>query len=96
MNKRFLLISGITAALSLALIALPAHSAKPQNFNDSKIARLQQEIEKLQAQLQEELENRPDQIVEPIEIGPEIESAATLVQESPDFQGGKHSRRRHG
>jgi serine protease Do len=86
MNKRFLLISGITAALSLALIALPAHSAKPQNFNDSKIARLQQEIEKLQAQLQEELENRPDQIVEPIEIGPEIESAATLVQESPDFQ----------
>jgi serine protease Do len=86
MNKRILFIAVSAAALSLALIALPAHSAKPQNPNDCNIACLQQKIEKLQAQLQEELENRSNQLVKPIEIGPEIESAMTLVQESPDFQ----------
>ncbi|HEX4545414.1 MAG TPA: PDZ domain-containing protein [Candidatus Acidoferrum sp.] len=86
MNKRILFVAVSAAALSLALIALPAHSAKPQDRNDSNIAGLQQKIEKLQAQLQEELENRPHQLVESIEIGPEIESAMTQVQESPDFQ----------
>lgn len=86
MSKRILLIVGSAAGLSLALIALPAHSSRPQNSDDSKIARLQQKIEKLQEQLQEELENRGDQFVEPIEIGPQVEPEGAFVQESPDIR----------
>lgn len=84
MNKRILFVAVSAAALSLALIALPAHSARPQNPNDSNIARLQQKIEKLQAQLQAEIENREDPSQEVIEIGPQIDSE--LVQESPGVQ----------
>jgi len=58
MNKRNLLIAGSTVALSLGLIALPAPSANSQKQDDSRIARLQQKIEELQARLQAELENR--------------------------------------
>jgi serine protease Do len=86
MNKRILFTAGSAAALSLALIALPAHSARPQKSNDSNVARLQQKIEKLQAQLQAEMESRQDPSVEPIEIGPQIESALALVQENPDVK----------
>lgn len=50
MNKRNLLIAGSAAALSLVLTALPGTSAKTQYPNDSKIARLQQQIEELKAQ----------------------------------------------
>jgi serine protease Do len=50
MNKRNLLIAGGAAALSLGLIALPGTSAKKQTPDDSKIARLQQQIEELKAQ----------------------------------------------
>jgi C-terminal processing protease CtpA/Prc len=51
MNKRNLLITGGVAALSLALIALPAAPAKSQCPNESAIARLEQKLEKLQAKL---------------------------------------------
>lgn len=50
MNKRNLLIAGGAAALSLALVALPGTAAKPQRALDSKIARLEQQIEELKAQ----------------------------------------------
>jgi serine protease Do len=50
MNKRNLLITGGTAAFSLVLIALPGTSAKIQNPEDSKITRLQQQIEALKVQ----------------------------------------------
>src|SRR5260370_26615601 len=64
MKKRDLLAIGGAAALGLALIALPASSARPQRADDSKIARLKQQIEELQARLQAELESREDQKVE--------------------------------
>jgi serine protease Do len=50
MNKRNLFLAGGAATLSLALIALPGTSAKTQNPEDSKIARLQQQIEALKVQ----------------------------------------------
>jgi serine protease Do len=53
MNKRNLLTVGGVAALSLALIALPAAPAKSQNQDDSTVARLRQKIAALQAQLDE-------------------------------------------
>jgi C-terminal processing protease CtpA/Prc len=59
MNRRNLFLAGGTAVLSLALIALPASSAKPQSPEDSTIARLQQKIEALQAQLQDKLDKQP-------------------------------------
>jgi C-terminal processing protease CtpA/Prc len=54
MNKRNLLITGGVAALSLALIALPAPPANSQTPcpDDSAIARLEKKLERLQAKLQ--------------------------------------------
>ncbi|HET8922894.1 MAG TPA: PDZ domain-containing protein [Candidatus Acidoferrum sp.] len=86
MKKRVLFSVGSAAALSLALIALPAHSATPQNPNDSNIARLQQKIERLQAELQAEMEDRQGQSTNVIEIGPQIDSEEALVQETPDVK----------
>jgi serine protease Do len=64
MNKRdFLAVVG-AAALGLALIALPASSARAQKPEDHRIACLQQKIEELQAQLQAGRENRADQEVQ--------------------------------
>lgn len=51
MNKRNLMTVGGVAALSLALIALPAAPAKSQCPNESAMARLEQKLEKLQAKL---------------------------------------------
>jgi serine protease Do len=51
MNKRNLLTVGGVAALSLALVALPAAPAKSQNQDDSTVARLRQKIAELQAEL---------------------------------------------
>ena len=86
MNKRILFIAGSVATLSLALIALPAHSARSQSPRDANIECLQQKIEKLQAQLQAEMGTGEDQLVEPIEIGPEIESELQQVQVIPNIQ----------
>jgi serine protease Do len=84
MNKRnFLTICG-AAALGLALVALPASSAKPQKPEDPKIACLQQKIEELQAKLQAELESRPGQQVESADADEPEESAQTFVVEDQD------------
>jgi len=61
MNKRDLLTIGGAAALGLALVALPASSAKPQRPDESKIACLQQKIEELQAKLQSQLNIQQDE-----------------------------------
>jgi serine protease Do len=50
MNKRNLFIAGGAAALNIALIAMPGTSAKAQNAQDARIARLQQQIEELKTQ----------------------------------------------
>src|ERR1700687_865973 len=50
MNKRNLLIAGSAATFSLALLAIPGTSAKTQNPDAAKIARLQQPIEELKVQ----------------------------------------------
>ena len=52
MNTRNLWVTGGVAALSFALIALPAPPANSQAPEDSAITRLQQKLEKLQAKLQ--------------------------------------------
>jgi membrane-associated protease RseP (regulator of RpoE activity) len=85
MNKRDLLTIGGAAALGLALVALPASSARPQRPDDSKIARLQ-EIEELQAKLQAEFESRADQKVEFSDADEPVDSAQTFVVEQDPTQ----------
>jgi len=86
MNKRDLLTIGGAAALGLALVALPASSARPQRPDNSKIARLQQEIKELQAKLQAELESRADQKVEFEDADEPVESTQTVVVEQDPGQ----------
>ena len=84
MNKRDLLTIGGAVVLGLALVALPASSARPQRPDDSKIARLQQKIEELQARLQAELENRADQKVEFDDADEPVDSAqAVVIEQDP-------------
>jgi C-terminal processing protease CtpA/Prc len=61
MNKRNLFTIGGAAALGLALVALPASSTSSQKADDSRIARLQQRIEELEAKLQAQIERQQDQ-----------------------------------
>jgi serine protease Do len=61
MNTRKLFSVGGATALGLALIALPASSARPQKTDDSKIACLQQRIAELEAKLQAQMERNQDQ-----------------------------------
>jgi len=86
MNKRDLLTIGAAVALGLALVALPASSARPQRPDDSKIARLHQKIEELQAKLQAELENRADQKVEFDDADAPVDSTQTVVIEQDPGQ----------
>jgi serine protease Do len=84
MNKRNLLTMGGAAALGLALIALPASSARPQKPDDSAIARLQHRINELEAKLQAQMDRRPDQEIEladPVELE---DSAQTVIVENQD------------
>ena len=60
MNKRNWLTIGGAAALGLALIALPASSTSSQKADDSRIARLQQRIDELEAKLQAQMERLQD------------------------------------
>ena len=84
MNKRYLLTSGAAVALGLALVALPASSARTQRPDDSKIARLQQKIDELQAKLQAELENRADQKVEFKDADEPVDSTqAVVIEQDP-------------
>jgi serine protease Do len=84
MNKRNLLTIGGAAALGLALIALPASSARPQRPDDSAIARLQHRIDELEAKLQAQMESRQDQQVV-LADGDALEnSARTFVAENQD------------
>jgi serine protease Do len=52
MNKRNLMVLGGVAALSLALIALPAPPAKSQAPDDRAIAQLEQKLKQLRARLE--------------------------------------------
>jgi len=86
MNKRNLLTIGAAAAIGLALVALPVSSARPQKPDDSKIARLQQKIEELQAKLQAELESRADQRVDFDDADEPVDSTQTVVIEQDPGQ----------
>jgi C-terminal processing protease CtpA/Prc len=77
MNKRNLLTIGGIAALSLALIALPAAPAKSQNQNDSTVARLRQKI----AELQAELDGRKAALAEAAEARAELATDMALAQD---------------
>lgn len=78
MNKRNLLTIGGVAALSLALIALPATPAKPQSQDDSSTAHLRQKIAELQAQL----EARKDTLINEDEVRAMLASELDLAQEN--------------
>ncbi len=82
MNKRNLLAIGGIAALGLALVALPASSARPQKPDASTIARLQQRIDELEAKLQAQAEHRQDQEVE-------LADTEELEDSAPAFIVGK-------
>jgi C-terminal processing protease CtpA/Prc len=84
MNKRNLLTIGGVVVLGLALVALPASSARPQRPNDSKIARFEERIEDLQAKLQAELETRQDQKVELADADEPEESTQAVVAGDQD------------
>ena len=84
MNKRNLLTVGAAAALGLALIALPASSARPQKPDASTIARLQQKIDKLQAELQAQRESRQVQEAVLADADGLEESGQTIVRENQD------------
>src|SRR5437588_851282 len=64
MNKRNLFTIGGAVVLGLALVALPANSARPQKADDSKIAHLEQRIEELEAKLQAQMESQQVQAAE--------------------------------
>jgi len=82
MNKRNLLTIGGAAGLGLALVALPASSARPQKPDASTIARLQQRIDELEAKLQAQAERRQDQEVE-------LADTEELEDSAPAFIVGK-------
>ncbi len=84
MNKRDLLGIGGAAALGLALVALPASSARQQKPDDSKIACLQQKIEELQAKLQSQLSIRQDEEAQLDDADGLEESAQALALENQD------------
>lgn len=78
MNKRNLLTIAGTAALGLALVALPGSSAGPQKPDDATIARLQQRINELEAKLQAEIHRRANQEIA-VAGANELEDSAQAV-----------------
>jgi serine protease Do len=86
MNKRNLFAIGGAAAFGLALIALPASSARPQRPDDSTVARLQQKIDELQAKLQAQLESRQDQVAELADAEALEESGQAMVLANQDVK----------
>jgi C-terminal processing protease CtpA/Prc len=76
MNTRNLLVTGGVAALSLALIALPAPPARSQAPDDSAIRRLERKLEQLQARL----ESRQDEVAKLAESRAMLASQMALAQ----------------
>ncbi len=78
MNTRNLLVTGGVAALSLALIALPAPPANSQASasDDSAIARLERKLERLQAKLA----GRQDQAAAEAEVRAKLATNMALAQ----------------
>lgn len=79
MTKRNLLITGGVAALSLALIALPAPPANSQTPcpDESALTRLEQKLERLQAELQ----GRQDETAKLAEMRANLASGMALAQD---------------
>lgn len=76
MNKKNLWVAGGFAALTLALIALPAQTAKSQAADQSCVNKLEQRLEGLQARL----EARQDEIAKLAESRAVLASQAALAQ----------------
>jgi len=81
MNKRTLIATGGVALLGVALIALPASSARPQSQDDS-VARLQARIEKLQAQLQSKLDSKQGDFSRLAKVQAELASDLAEAQDN--------------
>ena len=86
MNTRNLLAIGGAVALALALTSLPASSANPQKPEDSKIARLNQRIDELEAKLQAQIEIQQNQAVELAAPEAIDEAARVLALENQDVR----------
>jgi C-terminal processing protease CtpA/Prc len=84
MNSRNLMITGGLAALSLALIALPAPPANSQTpcSEDSTLARLEQKLQQLQARLQ----GRSEQAAKLAELRANLASEMALAQDRKALQ----------
>ncbi len=85
MNKRKLLTIGGVVVLGVALIALPASSASPQKTDNSRIARLQQRIDELEAKLQAQMERPQDQeaVLADTEVLEDAAPALALENQDP-------------
>src|SRR5260370_23875888 len=83
-KNRIWLTMGGAGALGLALMALPASSARPQKSEASTIARLQQKIDELQAELQAQRESRQVQEAVLADADGLEESGQTIVRENQD------------
>jgi hypothetical protein len=86
MNKRNLFAFGGAATLGLALIAMPATSAKPQRADDPRIARLEQRIAELEAKLQVQIDNLTNPEAKVVDGGELEESAGALVADGDALQ----------
>lgn len=64
MRKRNIFLGCGTAALGLALIAMPNAPAAPQDSTDARLAQMERRIEELQARLAERLAGEPERGVE--------------------------------
>ena len=85
MNKRNLFTIGGAVVLGLALVALPANSARPQKADDSKIAHLEQRIEELEAKLQAQMESQQVQAAELADADAPEAPQLTLMADAMDY-----------
>ncbi len=81
MNKQTFFATVGVALLGVALLAMPASSAPPQNQNDS-VARLQAKIAKLQAQLQSKLDSKQIDFAPLAKVQAEFASDLAEAQDS--------------
>ena len=66
MRKRNLYLGGgaVTLGLALGLVIMPGLSAAPQDSTDARIARMEKQIEELQARLAERLAGQQERMAE--------------------------------
>ncbi|MGB2621060.1 MAG: PDZ domain-containing protein [Candidatus Acidiferrum sp.] len=96
MNKRNLLLGGVSAALGLALALTPGASAAPQDSADAKAAQIEQRAETIQERLAERLASEQERMAEPAqdrEMQSAMRVAYRVAQEQQQEQQGQQQGR---